>query len=1061
MPQWARAKYLRPLGAPDFFDDAGGDHHIFAKVLDVDGTPITRDNLIRFWSDGFDKLGDPAYRGYAAMSPKRISGWANQPIFNSFSPERGEHGAWCWCPQGASDVVVGGGLPNNRHISFFAVWQAQPAGTRDEPSSPVDHETQTPPAALLDELRNRVGGNWTAAGRASPPSPATRAGTTSARRSPARWRRALIASRALPKVSSMPRSLPRRRVPNQPHGMVNGMAKERAVHKYGFHVNRTGDDVFDAIARIRPRVIKTLAHDVGFWRRVREIQPDVFLIGRLYAPAAEQERFVDNPSAAGRAFAERILRLEANQADFEGRPLFDAWESYNEIFPEAVEPERKRAYDDFQVAFAGPIQAAGLQPVAMNFATGNMLGPDFVDYFPGTLATYRYLGFHEYDWPTLWRLHEENILTKHEGGMWLALRYRRVMEAVRQAYGDRHIVLITECGMTQGVQGGDDVGPWDTARPVSEQSYWDSLMWYNGELVRDHYVMAACLFVVGAVTPWQSFEHLGGIVDRLELLQAGAAPQVLSAPALPVAPVAQPAPQPHSPRREEGEKEKQMRVRTCRVGIHGRNDRFFSQDDLRVIQDSRMEVVKMMSLTDPSVFAAIKALNPDIEIITRLHDDRIGHGHPTPAEFAEKMVPIMAALQPYCAKFQIANEPNHVQRYEGWGPDDADAADFNQWFLEVYRLLKEACPWASLGFPGLAIPDFAHRDRAWLQICRPAIERADWLGVHCYWQTPPDRPSVMMDENFGLTFKYYHAQFPDKTLEILECGNSNGQNPQWPISEDDIAREYVTWLQEVFNYPYINSASFFLLSSPDRANWEFFAWRTENNFVKPVARAVAAMNRPPRQAVPTTGAPAPLPAPPPPPSPAPSPAPTDNAYTDARAGADHAAVSARPLHQQPDHRRLLRRRSQTRPGRLGADGEGRHLAGRTGPGAHRRLSRRAGRADRRAERGGKAGGPSRTSGLCWGRQLWAARRRQAIRLVVATPRAGYGALRHAPRPARDRSRRCECARASPGRGLERVWLAPAALVHGDRGRPGPGDGCAGDATRPAHTARRPPSAHPL
>ena len=106
-----------------------------------------------------------------------------------------------------------------------------------------------------------------------------------------------------------------------------------------------------------------------------------------------------------------------------------------------------------------------MDPIAMNFATGNMLGKDFLEHFPGTLETYRYLGFHEYDWPTMWRLHEENIRTKDEDGMWLTLRYRRAMQDVRRVYGDRHTVLITECGMTQGVQGGDDVGPWHESHP--------------------------------------------------------------------------------------------------------------------------------------------------------------------------------------------------------------------------------------------------------------------------------------------------------------------------------------------------------------------------------------------------------------------------------------------------------------------------------------------------------------------------------------------------------------------------------------------------------------------
>lgn len=292
--------------------------------------------------------------------------------------------------------------------------------------------------------------------------------------------------------------------------------------------------------------------------------------------------------------------------------------------------------------------------------------------------------------------------------------------------------------------------------------------------------------------------------------------------------------------------------RTCRVGIHGRNNEEFKDLDFQVIREAKAEVVKMMSHSKPWVFEQIKKIDPNIEIITRLHDDRIHHGHPNAAEFAEKMIPIMADLKPYCRKFQIANEPNHRDKYEGWGPSDDDARDFNQWFIRACDRLKDAHPWAEIGFPGLAVPNAGHRDRAWLEICREAVLRADWLGVHCYWQTPNDgRPSGIFSEDFGLTFKFYHQLFPNKTLEILECGNSNIQN-KLPISPDDIAREYVAWLQEIFKYDYINSASFFLLSSQD-STWDFFAWRTENGFIKPVVYLVREMHRPPLVSPSTNG----------------------------------------------------------------------------------------------------------------------------------------------------------------------------------------------------------------
>ncbi|MGD9046752.1 MAG: N-acetylmuramidase domain-containing protein [Anaerolineae bacterium] len=318
-----------------------------------------------------------------------------------------------------------------------------------------------------------------------------------------------------------------------------------------------------------------------------------------------------------------------------------------------------------------------------------------------------------------------------------------------------------------------------------------------------------------------------------------------------------------------------MSTRTCRVGVHGRNQEIFHDTDYRVIRDAKAEVVKMMSQTKPEVFERIKRENPHVEFITRLYDDRMNTGgHPTPREFADKMIPLMRALKPYCTKFQIHNEPNHHDRIEGWGPTKADAEDFNKWFLQAYKLLKEACPWASLGFPGLAIPNHLHKDRVWLDACREAIKRADWLGVHCYWQTPqPGQKGQMRDDRLGRAYQYYHNKFPNKTLEILECGNSNIHTAGYHTSEEAIAQEYVEWLQELFKHDYINSASFFILSSQD-PQWGFFSWRTEHNHIKPVVPWVAQMHRPPLTAVREKKKPAPRKPPKEPPAPSPQKPPT-------------------------------------------------------------------------------------------------------------------------------------------------------------------------------------------
>lgn len=122
---WAREKYLKPLGHPAYFDDAGGATHLFAAIIGLDGQ-LLRGQQIVFWSDGLAKLADVTYQGYITQYTKERSGWANLPLSPSsnYIPDRGETGPWCWCPSGAADVVVGGGLPANQHVSIFAVWQA-------------------------------------------------------------------------------------------------------------------------------------------------------------------------------------------------------------------------------------------------------------------------------------------------------------------------------------------------------------------------------------------------------------------------------------------------------------------------------------------------------------------------------------------------------------------------------------------------------------------------------------------------------------------------------------------------------------------------------------------------------------------------------------------------------------------------------------------------------------------------------------------------------------------------------------------------------------------------
>jgi len=275
--------------------------------------------------------------------------------------------------------------------------------------------------------------------------------------------------------------------------------------KLTFHISNWTGNVIAAIKETKPAYIKTLDPNRDILDDLMTDNPDLRIIYRLVKTPQEIGTDPSEIEQNAVAYAGEIARSARDSIG-----LIWGVEGYNEPFGEQASNETQQAYDYWMSIFYEPIKAFGYEPLAFSWATGNFPVPgneaDFLGNFNLTLSKYDYLSLHEYDYPTMWRLHYQG-LDEGNDGMWLALRYKRLRAATVRLRPDLKFI-ITECGVARGVIGWpEDVGWLSEPEPVSEQSYFESLLWYGNEIAEDDYVLAACVFKTGGGTAeWETFE---------------------------------------------------------------------------------------------------------------------------------------------------------------------------------------------------------------------------------------------------------------------------------------------------------------------------------------------------------------------------------------------------------------------------------------------------------------------------------------------------------------------------------------------------------------------------
>ena len=274
--------------------------------------------------------------------------------------------------------------------------------------------------------------------------------------------------------------------------------------KLGLHANRTSPHLVSFVRDAKPRIVKFLDHDLGTVKACREASPNTILIGRFFTG---DQRY-DQPRQNAQTLVDKILTV----AD-RFRGLYEAWESYNEL--EQQNADEAKRFSEFHVHFGELMHRQGLKTIAYNFSTG-VPKLEFWQYYQDGAEASDYIGLHEYDAPFMDSLHTQNI-AKGEGGHYLCLRYRRVWDLLRPSA--RKPIIITECGIDGGIiddRYTDDegnrvkkLGYKDFVRfnQITVKDYMNNLIWYDDEMMKDDYMVGACIFCYGADIPrWKSFD---------------------------------------------------------------------------------------------------------------------------------------------------------------------------------------------------------------------------------------------------------------------------------------------------------------------------------------------------------------------------------------------------------------------------------------------------------------------------------------------------------------------------------------------------------------------------
>lgn len=249
-------------------------------------------------------------------------------------------------------------------------------------------------------------------------------------------------------------------------------------------------------------------------------------------------------------------------------------------------------------------------------------------------------------------------------------------------------------------------------------------------------------------------------------------------------------------------------------GVHGRTCGGDPRPaDFAAMHAAGIEAVKHMSSAAPELSAGAAG---DRFQVVRLFADFNGRVV-TATDFCNWLLPDMERWYRAGVRwYEIHNEPN--LSHEGMNASWGDGSEFADWWLHVRDFMRHRLPGCKWGFPGCSpggTDDIRLDMWQFLRGARPALQEADWIGVHCYWTDAED----MLRETGGRVFVRYLTEFPSKPLLITEFSNPAGRDLR------EKGYQYAAYYKLLQGYPEICAAFGFAISGP---GWEREAWVGED-----------------------------------------------------------------------------------------------------------------------------------------------------------------------------------------------------------------------------------------